>query len=113
MASRQSTVDYILEQSTEAGTVSYKKMFGEYAIYCNEKVVALVCDDQLFVKPTLAGKTLITNYIESPPYPGAKPYLLISGDMWEDGEWLAKLFKVTESELPFPKKKPKKKYCDD
>ena len=109
MASRQSTVDYILEQCKEAGTVSYKKMFGEYAIYCNEKVVALVCDDQLFVKPTLAGKAWVTDYIESSPYPGAKPYLLISGDMWEDSEWLAELFKITESKLPLPKKKPKKK----
>jgi len=109
MASRQSTVDYILEQIRDAGTVSSKKMFGEYAIYCNEKVVALVCDDKLFVKPTTAGKIFATNYIESPPYPGAKPYLLISGDMWEDSEWLAELFKATASELPLPKKKPKKK----
>jgi len=60
MASRQSTVDYLLEQIKEAGTVSYKKMFGEYAIYCNGKVVALVCDDELFVKPTLAGKKFVT-----------------------------------------------------
>lgn len=89
-------------------------MFGEYAIYCNEKVVALVCDDQLFVKPTTAGKAFVTNYIESPPYPGAKPYLLISGEMWEDSEWLVELFKVTASELPLPKKKPRKKKnsCD-
>jgi len=108
MASRQSTVDYLLEQIKEAGTVSYKKMFGEYAIYCNGKVVALVCDDELFVKPTLAGKKFVTDYIESPPYPGAKPYLLISGDMWEDSEWLAKLFKITELELPLSKIKPKK-----
>jgi hypothetical protein len=29
---------------------------GEYAIYCNGKVVALVCDNQLFVKPTEAAQ---------------------------------------------------------
>jgi TfoX/Sxy family transcriptional regulator of competence genes len=34
-------------------------MFGEYAIYCNEKVVALVCDNQVFVKPTAAGRLLV------------------------------------------------------
>ncbi|RJT43728.1 TfoX/Sxy family protein [Legionella taurinensis] len=55
MSSKQSTIDFILEQITNAGTVYAKKMFGEYAIYCDDKVVALVCDDQLFVKPTTAG----------------------------------------------------------
>ena len=105
MASRQSTVDFILEQIAASGAVSAKKMFGEYAIYCNEKVVALVCDDQLFVKPTTAGKAFVTNYIEGAPYPGAKPYLLISGEMWDESEWLTKLIKITASELPLPKKK--------
>lgn len=109
MASKQSTVDYILEQGHDAGTLSFKKMFGEYAIYCNGKVIALVCDDQLFVKPTAAGKDFLSTYSESPPYPGAKPYLLITGDLWDDSEWLAELFKRTESEVPPPKVKTKKK----
>lgn len=108
MASQQSTVDYILEQIKDAGTVSSKKMFGEYAIYCNGKVIALVCDDQLFVKPTIAGKSFATHCTEMPPYPGAKPYLLISGDMWENSEWLVELLQITELELPLPKKKSKK-----
>ncbi|CDZ78444.1 Regulator of competence-specific genes [Legionella massiliensis] len=105
MSSKQSTVDYILEQITRAGTIRAKKMFGEYAIYCEDKVVALVCDDQLFVKPTQAGKAFISNYIEGTPYPGAKPYLLISGEMWDETEWLTELIKITTSELPLPKKK--------
>jgi DNA transformation protein len=41
MASQQSCVDFILEQIAEAGVVSAKKMFGEYGIYCDEKIVAL------------------------------------------------------------------------
>ncbi len=89
MASKQSTIDFILEQVEEAGVVSARKMFGEYAIYCNEKVVALVCDDELFVKPTSAGKAFIGDVMEGCPYPGAKPYFLISGDQWEDSEWLS------------------------
>jgi TfoX/Sxy family transcriptional regulator of competence genes len=36
----------------DAGAISYRYMFGEYAIYCDGKVVALVCDNQLFVKPS-------------------------------------------------------------
>ena len=49
MSSSQSTVDFILEQVSGAGAVRAQKMFGEYGIYCNEKIVAFVCDDQLFV----------------------------------------------------------------
>ena len=105
MASKQSTVDYILEQIAEAGMISSKKMFGEYAIYCDEKVVAFVCDDQLFVKPTAAGKTFIGEFIEGQPYPGAKTYLLISGDQWEDNEWLTQLIKISAAQLPLPQKK--------
>lgn len=108
MSSRQSTVDFILDQVADAGRVSAKKMFGEYALYCNTKVVALVCDDQLFVKPTNAGKTFINDYVEGIPYPGAKPYLLISADLWEDREWLTQLIQITALELPPPKKKKTK-----
>lgn len=112
MSSKQSTVDFILEQISEAGTVSAKKMFGEYGIYCNEKIVALVCDDQLFVKPTEAGKAFIGNFIEGNPYPGAKPYILISGELWDDHEWLTTLFNITTAELPLSKKKlPRKLKC--
>ncbi|MCX7122776.1 MAG: TfoX/Sxy family protein, partial [Gammaproteobacteria bacterium] len=91
MSSKQSTVDFLLEQMAQAGAISSKKMFGEYALYCNQKVVAFVCDDQLFVKPTNAGRTLLGKCLEAPPYPGAKLYFLISGDLWEESDWLAQL----------------------
>ncbi|HSX09340.1 MAG TPA: TfoX/Sxy family protein [Candidatus Saccharimonadales bacterium] len=107
MATKQSTIDYIMEQIAQAGDVRYRKMFGEYALYCNEKVVALVCDDQLFLKPTAAGKALIEHLEEAPPYPGAKLYFLISPDLWEDHEFLTNIIVTTAAELPMPK--PKKK----
>jgi TfoX/Sxy family transcriptional regulator of competence genes len=107
MASQQSTVDFILDQIASAGSVSAKKMFGEYAVFCDGKVVALICDDQLYVKPTKAGRAVIETCEEEPPYPGAKPYLLISGDDWEDEEWLSNLIKITAEELPVPKKRKK------
>jgi len=108
MASKQSIVDYLCEQITQAGNIRYRKMFGEYAIYCDEKVVALVCDDQLFIKPTTAGRELIEVLEEAPPYPGAKMYYLISSDLWEDREFMTKLITATASELPLPKAKKKK-----
>jgi TfoX/Sxy family transcriptional regulator of competence genes len=106
MASSQQNVDFILEQLTDAGDVSARKMFGEYAIYRRDKVVALFCDDQLFVKPTVGGKAFIGKVKEAPPYPGAKPCFLITGDQCEDGEWLSELILITDRELPVPKPKP-------
>lgn len=77
MASDPTLVEYLLDQMRDAGHLVSRKMFGEYAIYCNDKVVALVCDNQLFVKPTPKGKVHLEDVVESPPYPGAKPYFLI------------------------------------
>jgi TfoX/Sxy family transcriptional regulator of competence genes len=107
MASRQSTVDFILDQIAAASEVSAKKMFGEYGVYCNGKMVALVCDDQLFVKPTAGGRSLLKVVTEASPYPGAKPCFLISAETLEDRDALTELIKVTAKELPLPAKKKK------
>ena len=109
MASRQSTVDYIVEQCTSTDSVSARKMFGDYAIYCGEKTVALVCDDQLFVKPTAEGRAFLGACPEGPPYPGAKPWLIISGEKWDDHAWLSELVRITAAQLPIPRKKTPKK----
>ncbi|MES1187820.1 MAG: TfoX/Sxy family protein [Myxococcales bacterium] len=106
MASAQRNVDFIVEQMAEARDVSARKMFGEYAIYCRGKLIALFCDHQLFIKPTNAGRAFLGKPKEAPPYPGAKPYFLIGGDQSEDGEWLSELARLTERELPPPKPKP-------
>jgi TfoX/Sxy family transcriptional regulator of competence genes len=107
MASDQSFVDFVIEQIECSDRISYRKMFGEYALYCNGKVVALICDNRLFVKQTPGGRTYITTVVEAPPYPGAKPHFLIE-DKLEDREWLTGLIVLTEHELPAPKpKRPK------
>jgi TfoX/Sxy family transcriptional regulator of competence genes len=104
MASSQSFVEYVTDQMRGAGDIRYRKMFGEYAVYCRDKVVALICDDRLFVKATAGGRALIGDVVEAPPYEGAKPHLLIE-DRLDDPECLAALIRVTESELPAPKPK--------
>jgi TfoX/Sxy family transcriptional regulator of competence genes len=107
MASDINFVEFIVDQIGNAGSIRYRKMFGEYAIYCNDKVVALVCNDQLFVKPTIAGRSFIGNVVEAPAYPGAKPSFLVE-DQLEDREWLSALILLTEEELPMPKQKKNK-----
>ena len=77
MASRLEYVQYVAEQLSGAGEITYKKMFGEYGLYCDGKIFANVSDDQLFVKITEAGRRLFPGLPEAPPYPGAKDYFLI------------------------------------
>jgi TfoX/Sxy family transcriptional regulator of competence genes len=109
MASKQRTVDFIVGQMAAAGTVTARKMFGEYGIYCDGKIVALVCDDDLFVKPTAAGKAFCDKLKEVPAYPGAKPSLLVPADKWDEPEWLSKLIRITATALPAPVKKAARK----
>ena len=109
MPTARSTMDYLLEQVEAAGQISCRKMFGEYALYLSGKVVGLVCDDQLFLKPTDAGRAMITPLREGLPYKGARPWLLVSGEQWEDADWLTELVVQTAACLPPPKmKKPKR-----
>jgi DNA transformation protein len=108
MATAQNTIDFLLDQLSGAGEVSAKKMFGEYCLYLAGKPVGLVCDDQLYLKPTSAGKSRVILVVEGSPYPGAKPHLLITADQWEDTEWLCDLVRVTARELPLPKPRTKK-----
>jgi TfoX/Sxy family transcriptional regulator of competence genes len=110
MATSQSTIDYILDQLVSLDNVSARKMFGEYALYCGGKVVALVCDDTLFVKITQQGKDFVgTYYQEGYAYNGAKVSMQIDEDRIEDREWLCELIAITAENLPLPKKKVKKK----
>ena len=108
MSSDLGFVEFVVEQIENAGEISYKKMFGEYALYSDGKIMALVCNDQLFIKPTKAGRAYIKNLVEAPPYPGAKPYFLIDSEL-ENRDWISNLIRITVKELPVPKPKSKKK----
>lgn len=107
MASDPGFVEFVLEQLREVDNVSQRKMFGEHAVYVGRKVVALICRNQLFLKPTASGRTLLGTPMEAPPYPGAKPYFVVDEHL-DDPEFLGELFRATEAEVPEPKpKRPK------
>ena len=108
MASDLSFVEFVVDQIAEDCGISFKKMFGEFGLYSHGKIVALICDNRLLVKPTDGGRAFIGDVVESPPYPGAKPSLLIEGQI-EDSEWLSELIRITTRELPPPKPKKSKK----
>jgi TfoX/Sxy family transcriptional regulator of competence genes len=104
MATSQNTIDFLLDQLRGVQGVRTRKMFGEYVLYCGDKVVALVCDDQLFVKITPPGKALVgKRYAEGIAYPGAKPSILVDASDMEDDERLSAFIRATATALPPPK----------
>jgi TfoX/Sxy family transcriptional regulator of competence genes len=110
MATSSDTIIYLSDQLTGLGNrIRTRKMFGEYAMYCDEKVVALFCDDQVFVKITSEGKKYLgSGYKEGVPYAGAKPYMLIGGEIIENKEAFAKLIDLTAHSLPVPTPRTKR-----
>jgi TfoX/Sxy family transcriptional regulator of competence genes len=108
MATDKEFVDFVLDQIENAGEITAKKMFGEYGVFSNGKIFALICDNKLFIKPTESGRAFIQDVVEAPPYKGAKPSFLIE-DKIEDRDWLSELIRISLKELPEPKPKKKKK----
>ena len=106
MASAQDFVDYVCDQVALLDKLTYKKMFGEYALYLEGKVVALICNNEVFVKPTAEGERLLGSTHLASPYPGAKLYFQVCEHL-EDRELIRRLFLATAAALPVPKPKSK------
>lgn len=108
MPTRADTVRYIVDQAGLGDRLTRRKTFGEYALYHDGKVVALVWDDQLFLKSTAQGKASLGEVSPAPPYPGAKDHLLLADEL-EDTERLREALLVTARALPAPEPRRTKK----
>lgn len=103
MASQTDFVQYVADQCSGAGEITVRKMFGDYAIYCNGKIFGLICDNCLYVKPIEALRPLLRTIVMRAPYEGAKEHFCIP-DL-DDRDYLAALVREACSALPEPKKK--------
>ncbi len=101
MASGERTVQYVCDQTGLGRRLTFRKMFGEYALYLDGRVTALVCDDQLFLKPTSEGRAYLGQVREAAPYPGAKKHFLLTDEL-DDSERLGEVFQITARALPAP-----------
>lgn len=110
MATDKDFADYVREQAGLGNRITTKRMFGEYALYLDAKVVAFICDNQVFVKPTDAGRTLLGAVTEAPAYPGSKLYFQVNEHL-DDQPLFAKLLMTTADAVPAAKakKSPAKK----
>ena len=106
MGTDTSFIDYVSEQARLGSRLTSKKMFGEYALYLDGKVVAFVCDNSVFIKPSSAVTRLAPGLPLGPPYPGAKDYA-VADELLDDPELLRQLIEETAALMPPPKpKKP-------
>jgi TfoX/Sxy family transcriptional regulator of competence genes len=108
MPTKQETVEYILDQLAPL-PVRARAMFGEYGVYCDEKFVALICDDTLFVKPTAISAQFFSDADLAPPYRGAKDHYAVPAALLENSERLQEVVVRTAELLPVPQKKATKK----
>lgn len=107
MATEQSFIEYVAEQADLGPRLTYRKMFGEYALYLDSKVVAFACDNSLFIKPTQAVQNGYPALPVRPPYPGGKPHPVID-ELLDEPDDLKRLMVDTAALLPEPKpKKPR------
>lgn len=102
MATDPDFIAYVGEQAALGSRLTAKKMFGEYALYLDGKVVALACDNSLFVKPTAAAEALAPGLPRRPPYPGTKDHP-VADELLDDTDALRALIERTAALLPPPK----------
>ena len=109
MATQKETMEFILEKLGDRKLFSARAMFGEYALFADGKTVALICDDQLYVKIVPASAALEGECEKGEPYPGARPHYIVTEDMLDKSDEIPGILIDIAKSLPAPKKKAKKK----
>jgi len=104
MASTEGFIEFVIEQIGDIGNVRYRKMFGEYMVYVNDKPILLVCDDTVYVKMHDEIKEQMQEAETDTPYKGAKPHYILD---IENQEHTLEIVRVLELVTPLPK--PKKR----
>ena len=108
MATDIDFIEYVHEQAGFGARLTHKRMFGDYGLYLDGKVVAFACDNSLFLKPTEAGRAVLPSVTPGKPYPEAKDHYVLD-EFLDDTELLQRVIATTADALPAPKPKPAKK----
>lgn len=106
MATTQDYIEFVCDQVRGDWDIRYKKMFGEYMVYINEKPVLLVCDNTVFVKQLPAIEELMAEAEKGAPYEGAKEHHILDV---EDRDLAKEVITALEAVTPLPKPRKKKK----
>lgn len=106
MATTRDFIEYVCEQIRGIGAVRYRKMFGEYMVYVNDKPILLVCDNTVYVKMLDCISKKMKDAEKGFPYEGAKEHYILD---IEDSEFSRQIVALLEPVTPIPKPKKKKK----
>lgn len=104
MATSKEYYDYVMEQLLKIPGISSRKMMGEYCIYYYDKVISLLCDNQLLLKPTESVLRQFPDADREYPYEGSNSLMVVVDDI-ENIEVLETVFIQMYEELPNPKRK--------
>ncbi|MCI2046364.1 MAG: TfoX/Sxy family protein [Faecalibacterium sp.] len=104
MASSLDYVEYVCEQIHGTGDVRFRKMFGDYMVYVNDKPLLLVCDNSTYVKMLPQVERLLREAETGTPYDGAKEHYLLDID---DTELARAVIAALEPITPLPKPRRK------
>lgn len=104
MPSNPDYIEFVCEQIRATGNIRYRKMFGEYMIYLNDKPLFLVCDNTVYVKMFDEIKELMHDASKGYPYTGAREHYILDID---NREFCETIISKVEPLLVMPK--PKKK----
>lgn len=104
MATTKDYIEYVCEQISGIGDIRYKKMFGEYMVYVNNKPVMTVCDNIVYVKELDNISELMKDSSKGFPYKGAKEHFILDIDNSDFSKLVvSEIEKVTK--VPKPRKK--------
>ncbi len=98
MSTSKEFVEYVCEQIHEVGFLRYKKMFGEYMIYVNDKPILLVCDNTVYIKKLDCLAELMKEAPIAIPYPGAKERYILD---IENHQLTKEIISILEPITPF------------
>lgn len=77
MATDKEFITFLLDTLKPVGNISARPMFGEYGLYYEEKLIGLVCDNQMLIKITPAGWSVLER-TQPPGKPTLVPNLFSS-----------------------------------
>lgn len=105
MACNIEFIEHICAQIESVGSIRYRKMFGDYMIYANDKPIILACDNTAYVKvlPELA--EYMQDADKGFPYEGAKEHYILDVDKHTLATRVAR---ILEEITPLPKPRKKK-----
>ena len=102
MATSVDYIEFVCQQLAGAPGLRYKKMFGEYMVYVNDKPVLLVCDNTVYVKKVAAVADALRSAAVGIPYQGAKEHYILD---IEDIPLAQAVVSTLERVTPLPKKR--------